>query len=189
MFRRRLLLSAACAVTLLATACSGQPIPTEFSLPLSQLQTAMQPQFPKHFPVAGLLQLEMQQPQLQLLPERNQLQSQIRVQLSGPALPASYQGSMEVRFGLRYESRDRTVRAHRVEVLGLQLQDANPAVADMLNTYGQRLGEQALEEFVLYQVQDQDLAVADSLQLEPGAITVTKTGLTVQIVNKAAKPN
>lgn len=185
MFRRRFLLATAAASTLWFSACS-QAVPTKISVPQTQLEQGMQAHFPKRFPVAGLLQFEMQQPHLQLLPERNQLQSAVKVQLSGPALKQSYQGVMDVRFALRYQAKDRTVRAHRVEVLSLQLEGAAPAVADMMAAYGSRLAMQALEDFPLYTVPPEELELADSLGLQPGAITVTEQGLDVAIETKPA---
>ena len=41
-------------------------------------------------------------------------------------------------------------------------------------------------QVVLYQLQDQDLALVDALAMEPGAITVTAQGLTVALVQKAS---
>ena len=167
MSRRRFLLAVAAATTLTLSACS-QAVPTKISVSQAQLEQGLLQQFPKRFPVAGLLQLEMQR----------------------PALRQSYAGRMEVRFALRYEPQDRTVRAHRVEVLSLQFDGADPAVADMVSTYGPRLASQALEAFALYHVKPEELQLADSLGLQPGAITVTPQGLDVAIVAKdaAAKP-
>ncbi|MDH0370947.1 DUF1439 domain-containing protein [Comamonas aquatica] len=189
MSRRRFLLAVAAATTLTLSACS-QAVPTKISVSQAQLEQGLLQQFPKRFPVAGLLQLEMQRPALQLLPASNQLQTHLPVQLSGPALRQSYAGRMEVRFALRYEPQDRTVRAHRVEVLSLQFDGTDPAVADMVSTYGPRLASQALEAFALYHVKPEELQLADSLGLQPGAITVTPQGLDVAIVAKdaAAKP-
>ena len=39
--------------------------------------------------------------------------------------------------------------------------------------YGPRLGEQVLENLALHQFEDKDLALADTIGLQPGAITVT----------------
>lgn len=188
MFRRRLFLAAAAASTLWVSACS-QAVPTKISVTQAQIEQGLQAHFPKQFPIAGLLQLDMQQPQLQLLPATNQLQTALSVRLSGPALRDSFNGQMLVRFGLYYEPKDRSVRAQRVEVLSLELQDANPAIADMVQTYGLRLAQQALQGFPLYTVKGEDLELADSLGLQPGAITVTATGLDVAIEKKPeAKP-
>lgn len=183
MFRRRLLLAAAASCTLWMSACS-QAVPTKISVTQAQLEQGLQGHFPKKFPIAGLLQMDMQQPQLQLLPASNQLQTVLKVQLAGPALRNALTGYMQVRFGLYFEPKDRSVRAERVEVLAMELQDANPAMADMVQTYGLRLAEQALQGFSLYTVKAEDLELADSLGLQPGAITVTEQGLDVAIEKK-----
>lgn len=165
-------------------ACS-QAVPTKISVTQAQLEQGLQGHFPKQLPIAGLLQFEMQQPQLALLPESNQLHTVLKVQLSGSALRATFQGEMQVRFGLVYDGRDRTVRAQRVEVLSLTLPEANPAIGDMVQTYGLKLAQQALQGYALYTVPAQDLAAADKLGLQPGAITVTAQGLDVAIEHKA----
>lgn len=183
MFSRRFFLAAAAASTLWVSGCS-QAVPTKISVTQAQLEQGLQGHFPKQFPIAGLLQFDMQQPQLLLLPVSNQLQTDLVVQLSGPALRQSLNGQMRVRFGLYYEPKDRSVRAQRVEVLSLVLQDVNPAMADMVQTYGLRVAQQALQGFALYTVKPEDMALVDSLGLQPGAITVTSQGLDVAIEAK-----
>lgn len=185
MFRRRFFLTLAAASTMWVSACS-QTVPTKIRVTQAQLEQGLQAQFPKQFPIAGLLQLDMQQPQLQLLPVSNQLQTMLVVRLSGPALRDSLQGQMQVRLGLYYDPKDRSVRAQRVEVLSLTLQDANPALADMVQTYGLRVAQQALQSFPLYTVPEEELALMDSLGLQPGAITVMGDGLEVAIEPKVA---
>lgn len=181
MQRRRFLLSTACAVPLLTTACSGSSLPRQISMTTQQLQAAVGSKFPKPFPVAGLLQLQLQAPALAMLPQTNQIRAVLPAQLSGPVLQQTFQGQLDVSFGLRYVAADRTLRAHRVVVNGLQIADAPPALADMLATYAPRLGEQVLESMALHQFADKDLALADTIGLQPGAITVTAKGLTMEL--------
>jgi len=186
MQRRRFLLSAACAAPLLTTACSGNTLPREVSMTTQQLQAKVGSHFPKSYPVAGLLQLQLQGPTLTMLPDRNQIQAVLPAVLAGSVLKQSFQGHLDVSFGLRYQASDRTVRAQQVRVNVLQIDDAPPALSDMLVTYGPRLGEQVLENFVLYQLEEKDLALADSVGLQPGAITITPQGLTLALDRKAA---
>lgn len=190
MLRRSFLITTVAIGTWLSTACSQPPsvIPAKFSVSAQQLNNALQQEFPKQFPVAGLLRLEMLLPQVQMLPSNNQLQARLRVQLSGAALPQSYNGHMDVRFGLHYVPKDRTVRAQRVQVDTLMLQDAPDAIAEMLGTYGARLAALALDQYVLYRINDEDLQLARSLNLEPGSITVTSAGLDVAIVHQTGRP-
>ena len=116
----------------------------------------------------GLLQLQLQAPVLSMLPDSNQIRAVLPVLLSGPVLKQTFQGQLDVSFGLRYEPSDRTLRAQRVLVNSLQIADAPPALADMLTTYGPRLGEQVLGNLVLHQFEDKDLALADTIRVTSG---------------------
>ena len=149
-----------------------------------QLQAKVASKFPKPYPIAGLLQLMLQAPALTMQPANNQIQAVLPAQLSGQVLKQTFQGRLDLSFGLRYVAQDRTVRAQGVVVNGLHIDDAPPALADMLAVYGPRLGEQVLEGLVLYQLEEKDLVLADSLGLQPGAITVTPLGLTVALDKK-----
>ena len=184
MQRRRFLLSAALAAPLLTTACSGRSLPRQVSMTTAQLQAKVATKFPKPYPVAGLLQLQLLAPALTMVPASNQIRALVPVALSGPVLKQTFQGQLDVSFGLRFEKTDRTLRAQRVQVHGLQINDAPPALADMLATYAPRLGEQVLENLMLYQFEDKDLALADTIGLQPGAITVTPRGLTLALDTK-----
>ena len=46
------------------------------------------------------------------------------------------------------------------------------------------LAEQAMGQVVLYQLQDKELALVEAMAMEPGTITVTPQGLTVQLLQK-----
>ena len=109
MFRRRFLLAAAAASTLWISACS-QAVPTQISVTQVQLDQGLSHHFPRQYPVAGLLQLQVAQPQLQMLPASNQIQTMLTIQLTGPVLRQPLQGQLQVRFGLYYEPRDRSSR-------------------------------------------------------------------------------
>ena len=186
MQRRRFLLSAACAAPLLTTACSGRTLPRQLSMTTAQLQAKVATKFPKPYPVAGLLQLELQAPALSMLPDTNQIRAVLPATLSGPVLKQTFHGHLDVSFGMRYAPADRTLRAQRVVVNALEIADAPAPLADMLVTYGPRLGEQVLDNLLLYQLEDKDLALADTMGLQPGAITVTAQGLTMALDKKTS---
>lgn len=184
MLRRRFLLSSLVSATLLSTACSGKSMPRNVIVSAEKLQQAVAQRFPRPYPVAGLLQLQLQAPQLQLLPEQDLIKAQFTANLSGPVLKQGYDGRMEADFGLRYEPSDRTVRAQRVKVHSLALDGLPPALTEMLNTYGNSIAEQALGDMVLYQMQEKDTALMDSLDLQPGVMRVTTQGLEIALDRK-----
>ena len=184
MQRRRFLLSTSLALPLLTTACTGNSFPREVSMTTAQLQATVAGKFPKNYPVAGLLQLALQAPALSMLPASNQIRAVMPAVLSGPVLKDRYQGHLDVSFGLQYVAADRTLRAQRVQVNGLEIDNAPPALQDMVTTYAPRAGEQIMEGLVLYQLEDKDLALADAMGVQPGVITVTPQGLTMVLDKK-----
>jgi hypothetical protein len=152
-----------------------------------QLQQMVAQRFPMRYPVAGVLNLDVQAPVLRLLPQQNRLNAEMVVDATGPALNTSRSGTLEVDFALRYEASDRTVRAHQLRFKQLRIADLTPAGNDLLNLYGPALAQQALQEVVLHQLRPQDLALTEDLGLQPASITVTDNGLVVGFEMKPLK--
>lgn len=153
-----------------------------YTVSTGQLEQAVAARFPLRYPVGGWLDLTLLAPRLRLLPELNRLGTEMPVEAAGPALGRRYSGIFDVDFALRYEARDRTVRAHRLRVHALRFPDLPPGPSALLDAYGPALAEQALGEVVLHTLRPQDLALPDAMGLQPGNITVTPKGLAVSFV-------
>jgi len=181
---RRLLLShaSAAALALLAGCASAQ---SGYTISLQQMQQALAERFPRSYPLAGLLDLELQSPRLKLLPERDQINAQFDLAATGPLLSRRHTGLFDVDFALRYEPKDRSIRAYRLRVNTLRIDGLKPQAAALLQHYGQQLADQSLREVVLHQLRDKDLASIDALGLQPESISVTPRGLLVRF---GAKP-
>ena len=186
MNRRSWLVLAVIGTGLAATGCSGKSVPSSVSVSQQVLQEKVASRFPRQFPVAGLLQLNLNAPRLSMIPERNMLNAVIPAELSGKVLKEKYRGDLNVDFALRYEPSDRSLRAYQIKVNQLNMEGLAPGLGEMLGTYATTLADQALGQVVLYQLQDKDLALVDALAIEPGAITVTAGGLRVALVQKSA---
>ena len=158
---------------------AGQP---GYTVSTGQLEQAVAQRFPLRYPVGGLLDLMLLAPRLRLLPELNRLGTEMVVEAAGPALDRRYSGTFDLDFALRYEARDRTVRAHRLRVNALRFPDLPPGPSALLDAYGPTLAEQALGEVVLHTLRPQDLALPEAMGLQPGSITVTPRGLAVSFV-------
>ena len=180
MLRRHFFLAFAVAHSVWLSGCAP-PAPSKITVNQMQLQQDLQARFPQQYPIAGLMRLDLRQPQLQLLPASNQLQTTLDVSLSGPTLRKDLQGHMHVRFGLVYQPQDDSVQAQRVEVLALQLEGASPALSNMLQTYGLRVAQQALQGFSLHTVSAKDLKQVQRMGLQLGAVTVTAQGFDVAV--------
>lgn len=158
--------------------------PPHYNVSAAQLQAGVAQRFPMRFPVQGLMNLDVQVPQLRLLPAVNRLGAVMDVVAAGPALERTHQGSLDVEFALRYESTDRTVRAHQLRFNRLLFPTLQPGVVALLNTYGPALAQQTLLEVVVHTLRPQDLALPDGLGMQPGSMTVTDAGLTIGFVPK-----
>ncbi len=156
-----------------------------YKVSAAQLQAAVAQRFPLRYPVAGLLNLDVQVPTLRLLPALNRLGAQMVVEVAGPALNRRHRGTLGVEFALRYEAADRTVRAHQLRLARLDFPSLQPGVVAMLNIYGPALAERTLLEVVLHTLRPQDLTLPDALGMQPGSMTVTNEGLTIGFVPKS----
>ena len=155
-----------------------------YTVSLEQLQEAVAQRFPLRYPMAGLVDMDVQTPRLSLLPESNRLGAAFPLSAAGPALRRSHGGTLEVEFALRYEASDRSLRAHQLRLVRLDFPSLRPEVVALLNGYGPGLAEQSLREVVLHRLRPQDLGLLDGMGLQPGAITVTPRGLSIAFVNK-----
>jgi hypothetical protein len=143
-----------------------------------QLYEALSARFPLRFGFGGLLQLQVSAQRLLLLPARNQLGAALLAQVSGPQVPQSQAGELELVFALRYEAADQTIRAHGPQVLDLRWPGLPPdtlqAVQALLPAMGNRIGEVVLHRFT-----PRELIVADTMGFEPETITVADDGLVI----------
>lgn len=194
MQRRSLVISGLLIGSGVAAAQAPLPVPSDnpattttpprFNVSLDRLQSEVAQRFPLRYPVAGLLNLDLNAPRLGLLPDQNRLRAVMPVSASGAALARNQQGSFTVDFALRYEHSDRSLRAHQLKVYRFRFPDLPHEAVDMLNTYATALAEQALREVVLYQLQPKETAMADLLGLRPGSIKVTEQGLSVELITQ-----
>lgn len=77
-----------------------------------QLQQVVAERFPRSYPLGGLLELNVQAPQLRLLPDLNRLGADIRLVAAGLALQCSYGGRFDLDFALRFEISDLSIRVY-----------------------------------------------------------------------------
>ena len=173
--KRRVVL-AALGLVLGMSGAAGQP---SYKISAEQLQQAVKQRFPVRYQVEGLLNFDVREPRLRLVPQENRIASEMLVDIAGPALRRSYTGSLDLDFELRYESMDQSIRAHRLRVHSLRVSGLPQRTAELIEAYGPTLAEESLHDVVLHRLRPQDLSLADVMGLAPSTITVTSQGLTV----------
>ena len=152
-----------------------------------QLQRVLAERFPRRYAVAGLVELEMREPQLQFRPEQNRIASELAIDAAGPALARGYTGFIDLDFALRYEPSDRTLRAWQIRVQSVRLPGLAPDAAALIDAYVRSAAQRALLEVVVHRLRPGDLALADTMGFEPGDITVEANGLAIEFVPRAAR--
>lgn len=152
---------------------AGRSVTTE------ELGEMLLPHFPIKYPVAGFLDLTVRSPQLAMRPQTNRIDALMAVTAQGPALHRAQAGQLGVGFALRYEASDKTVRAHQLSFNSLDFPGIRPEAVELVRVYGPALAQAALQEVVLHQFKEKDLAVLDVLGMRPGKITVTDAGLRI----------
>jgi len=182
--RRTLTASIVAAIAGLGTVACATATQPSYRVSLQQLQDALAQRFPQRYPVAGLFDLSVETPRVQLLPDLNRVATAFALRAAGPALRRSYSGDVELDFGLRYEPSDRTIRAHHLRVESIRFDELAPQARELLEQSTADLLRQSMPEVVLHKLRPQDLALADAMGLQPGPITVTWDGLVIRFVNK-----
>lgn len=185
--QRRHFLSTANGLALMGTlALWGAPAQAQprYTVTAEQLQQVLGQRFPRRYPVAGLMNVDLQVPVLRMLAAQNRVAADMTVEASGAALNRKQTGTFDLDFALRYEPSDRTLRATQLRFRRFNFPGLTASGAELLNTLGPNLAEQSFQEVVLHQLKPQDLAMADGLGMQPGSITVTETGLVIAFVAK-----
>ncbi|HEY0823310.1 MAG TPA: DUF1439 domain-containing protein [Ramlibacter sp.] len=176
--RRRLMLAALACCT---TSCAvGQDAPARPRQKISaaQLYESLSARFPLRLGLAGMFQVEITAPRLHLRPARNQLGAALLAELRGPRLARLPAGEMDVVFSLRYEASDQTVRAREPEILDVRWPGMPPETVRALQGLLPRVASD-LGELVLHRFTPRELALPETMGLEPEEITVVDDGLLV----------
>ena len=176
---RRLVLLAALAGWPAARLLAGDETPRpRHKVSAGTLFEALSKRFPVRLGLAGLLEVEVSAPRLLLLPARNRLGATLLAQLGGPQAAGLQGGEMDVVFALRYEPVDRTLRAHRAEVLEVRWPGLPPEGMQALRTVLPSLAGQ-IGEIVLHQLSPGELALPETMGFEPAEIEVVDDGVVV----------
>lgn len=182
MTRRRLLSVA--LVGGLASACVAgtAPAPGAFTLSRERLQDLLARRFPVQRSLAGLADLRLQSPQLLLLPQANRLGTVLDMVLVEHLGGRHWTGVIELDCGLRFDPAPGAIRMNDVRVRRFEVAPLAPADRADLAQLAPPLAERLLEGAELYRVPADQLALAHSLGLTVGALTVLPDGLRVALV-------
>ncbi len=184
MHRRLILLALLGAPVRRATADAPRP---RHKVSAATLHQALSRRFPVRLGVPGFMQVEVSAPRLHLLPARNLLGAGLQAQALGAGAQAIPPGELDVAFALRYERSDRTLRAHRMDILDIHWPGIPPEAIGPLRGVLAGMAREAVGEIVLHAFEPRELALADTMGFEPDRLTVLGDGLQVDFAPKPTR--
>lgn len=143
-----------------------------------ELYEALAKRFPLRFGVPPLLDVQVSAASLLLHPARNRLGAVLQAELVGPQGAQLPTGEMDIVFALRYEPSDRTLRAHDPQILDVRFPGMLPEAARTLQDLSPGLARR-VGEVVVHRFTPRELALPDTMGLEPRELQVVDDGLVV----------
>ncbi|MEZ5702573.1 MAG: hypothetical protein R3E42_12525 [Burkholderiaceae bacterium] len=178
--RRDLMLSLLAPLAL--GACASLRGPRQVDVSERRLLALISRQFPVKKRYLELLEFELSDPMLRLMPEENRVGTRLNF-AAGTTLNRAqpWTGQMALSYALRYEASDQTVRLDAVRLEGFDLDGAPPAYAKPLRGAGTHLAENLLQGLVVHRFKPEDLRSVEGLGYQPGVLTVVPGGLRLQL--------
>jgi len=161
--------------------CAGILGPRTVVITKEELTTKISKPFPVSNRIMDLLDVKAQAPRLQFHPKDNRVGTEFDLSATDNLFKKTYQGTIGVSFGLRFEPKDLTLRLTAVKVDQIALAGLPATLQRYLTRLGAWIAEDKLQDYPVHQFKPEDLRTADRLGYEVGDIKVTDKGLEVHL--------
>lgn len=186
-YRKRMLLrmvasaGALCAGVLatlaLLSGCAGLVGTHDVDISESQLTLLLARQFPMERQVMEVIDLNITNPQVELIPQGNRVGTALDVTALDRLFGSTAMGHVKLDYGLRFEPSDHTIRMTQVRVRELTLSSGSNNLRGAAQRIGGLVAEHAMDNLVLYRMKPAQADEMDRLDLVASPITVTPQGL------------
>lgn len=150
----------------------------------SQLTLLLARQFPMDRQVLEVIDLNIANPVLTLLPQANRIGTELDVAAADRLFGSSAMGHVKLDYGLRFQSADHTIRMTQVRVRELTLSSGSSSLRGAAQRIGGLVAENVLENLVVYRMKPAQADEMDRLNLVASPIAVTPHGLHMSISPK-----
>lgn len=147
----------------------------------SQLTLLLARQFPMDRKVLEVIDLNITNPQLELIPQGNRVGTEFDVTALDRLFGSTAMGHVKLDYGLRFQPSDHTIRMTQVRVRELTLSSGSDKLRGASQRIGGLVAENALENLVLYRMKPAQADEMDRLNLVASPITVTAQGLHMRV--------
>jgi hypothetical protein len=180
LFARRALLGAVAAPPVAAAGHRGGAS-HDVEISESQLTLLLARQFPMQRKVLEVIDLNVTNPQIHLLPDTNRIGTELDVAALDRLFGSSAQGHVQLDYGLRFQPSDHTIRMTQVRVRELTLSSGSSNLHGAAQRIGGLVAENVLENLVLYRMKPAQADEMDRLNLQASPITVTARGIRMTV--------
>ena len=176
---------ALCAgVLAVLSGCAGMLGTHDVDISESQLSVLMARQFPMERKVMEVIDLNITNPVLTLIPQSNRVGTELDVTAVDRVFGSTALGHVRLDYGLRFQPSDHTIRMTQVRVRDLTLSSGSNNLHGTAQRIGGLVAENALENLVLYRMKPAQADEMDRLNLVASPITVTPQGLHMTVSPK-----
>ena len=175
------LCAAVLAALALLTGCASLVGTHDIDIGESQLNLLLARQFPMERKVMEVIDLNITNPQIALIPQGNRVATELDVTALDRLFGSTAMGHVKLDYGLRFQASDHTIRMTQVRVRELTLSSGSSNLRGASQRIGGLVAENALENLVLYRMKPAQADEMDRLDLVASPITVTAQGLHMSV--------
>jgi hypothetical protein len=165
--------------------CSTIGVPSTLRFSETDLTLMLSRQFPQERRVLEVIDVQLANPQLMLLPESNRLSTAFDVTADDRLFGGHAAAHVKLDYALRYEPKDRTLRLQDVRVEELTLAPGAAPMRGQAQRLGVLAAEHVLENLAIYKMRPDQADRMDQFGVEPKSIKVTSQGVEVAVGPKA----
>lgn len=178
--------------------CAQISLPSKVTLSEAELQRLLTAKFPVEQRLLEFFEVRATSPQLRLQPDRDRLAAELDLLARERILATQYKGRLNFESSLRWDGAENAVRLDQVRVLDFAL-DSAPQAPGGMQTAGPlaqtrrstaervaaALAERVLEGMVLYRLPADKLAQLNQAGVQPGKLTIARSGLEITLEPKS----
>ncbi len=179
---------AAAASAVAGTAAGAQSGTRSYTLPQADLEELIGTKFPQRRRLSGLVDISLKRPRLRLLPDSNRLGTLIDLSATELVLGTSYDGVMDLDYGIGFDAADGRIRMTDVHVGRVDFPAVPAQYQSLFAQAAPRVAEQALNGLVLHEVTPEQLALVNGLGFKVGAVQVVREGIRVELLPALGMP-
>jgi hypothetical protein len=173
------------AIVLGTLGCAGLGGPRTVSVSESELTLLLARRFPLERKVLEVIDLQVANPQLRLLPDRNRVGTELDVSALDRLFGTRAQGHLALDYALRFEPADHTIRMAQVHVRDLTLESGSNNLHGAAMRIGTLVAEEMLENLPLYKMKPNLADQMERLNLVAGPVLVTAQGIQMTVSPRA----